>query len=51
MQKVAKNGVKTLKIPLRGRSSAGSAKHPVCHPGKVEEIAKFVQNAENVISD
>ena len=37
-------------IPIRGRSSAGSAKHQVCHPGKVEEITKFVQDTENVIS-
>ena len=45
-----KNSAKALKIPKRGRSSAGSAKHPVCHPGKVEGITKFVQDAESVIS-
>ena len=45
-----KNSAKALKIPKRGRSSAGSAKHQVCHPGKVEEITKIVQDDESVIS-
>ena len=32
-----------------GRSSAGSAKHQVCHLEKIEEVTEFVQDAENVI--
>ena len=45
-----KNSAKALKIPKRGRSSAGSAKRQVCNPGKIEGITKFVQDAESVIS-